>query len=130
VGVPRRYGTASKVAIAVSALAAVVSGLKTTGVLAAEPLTYQAAWDDAAHPPAPPTASPDGRKVTLFYWGGRCDDHANAEVNEEPTSVTITIVVTTPRHEDCGLAAIRDQVTAHLGKPVGSRRLLDGALTS
>jgi hypothetical protein len=60
---------------------------------------------------------------------GRPTTHL-AEVNEEPTSVTITIVVTTPRHEDCGLAAIRDQVTAHLDKPVGSRRLLDGALTS
>ena len=92
VGVPRRYGTASKVAIA-------------------------------------PTVSPDGRKVTLFYWGGMCDDHANAEVNEEPASVTIPIVVT-PRHEDCGLAAIRDKVTDHLDKPVGSRRLLDGALRS
>ena len=72
VGVPRRYGTASKVAIAVSALAAVVWGVKATGVLAAKPLTYQ-------------------------Y---------------------------------CGLAAIRDQVTADLDKPVGSRRPLDGALTS
>ena len=129
-GVPRRYGTASKVAIAVSALVAVVWGVKATGVLAAKPLTYQAAWDDAAHPPAPPTVSPDGRKVTLFYWGGMCDDRANAEVKEGPTSVTITIVVTTPRHEDCGLAAIRDKVTAHLDKPVGSRRFLDGALRS
>lgn len=85
---------------------------------------YQVRWDDARKPPA---VSEDGRDLTLQYTGGACDDYAEAEVDEGPKKVTITITVTTKAVTGCDDIGVLRTMSVRLTEPLGDRTLIDGA---
>ncbi|WP_395693258.1 hypothetical protein [Nocardioides sp.] len=129
-GLPRLYRTAFKVGLAALGLITLMCIVHATGVLSPKPLTYEAPWVEDAENTAPTTVSPEGRHVTVRYSGGACDQSADANVEESPTQVTITVVVTEQRGESCPAMGVFRTITVTLDSPLGSRRLVDGSHSS
>lgn len=73
-----------------------------------------------------PVVSPDGKTVTVTYWGGKCDEHASASVKDTPSIVSITVEVeasTAP----CAALVVKRTLKVALPAPLDDRKLVDGS---
>ena len=71
-----------------------------------------------------------GRKVTLFYYSGveECYGLDRIEVDESPSRVTITIYEgRRPEAEICPELAVEVRSVVTLDRPLGKRKVVDGA---
>ena len=88
-----------------------------------------AAWYIVGHSEPKPWNKPaavDGATVRLTYEGSACRDGANADVDQDPTRVVITVRETV-RARSCDAKAVRYQVEVRLDAPLADRVLVDGA---
>ena len=71
-------------------------------------------------------AAIDGATVRLTYWGSKCRDSADADVDENSTRVVITVRETL-RARSCDANAVRYHVEVRLDAPLADREVVDGA---
>jgi hypothetical protein len=72
----------------------------------------------------------DGRKVTLFYYSGvdECYGLDHIKIRERPRKVTLTIFEGHhPEPEACPDIAVKVRSIATLQRPLGDRKVVDGA---
>ena len=72
----------------------------------------------------------DGRKVTLFYWSGvdECYGLDRIEIKERNRKVVLTIFEgRDPETEVCTEQAVKVRSIARLERPLGDRKVVDGA---
>ncbi|MEV4442930.1 hypothetical protein AB0K09_28745, partial [Streptomyces sp. NPDC049577] len=71
------------------------------------------------------SASEDGRKLTLHFWGGMCSDYA-ASAEESATAVTVKVTGTEKNPgRFCVMMAKRFDLTVTLQKPLDDRQVVD-----
>ncbi|GLF94108.1 hypothetical protein [Streptomyces yaizuensis] len=85
----------------------------------------------AKEPPNPPEAVPgspsysvSGRKLTVTFWGGICDDH-RLTVKESDDRVVAEVVRTPDPGEVCAAVAKELRESAVLDRPLGDRKVVD-----
>jgi hypothetical protein len=66
------------------------------------------------------TTGADGRTLELVV--GTCNADLTTKTEESPTQVTVTVTARNDTSDDC-----LDGVVVHLDRPLGDRRLVDGA---
>jgi hypothetical protein len=71
-------------------------------------------------------ATVDGSLVQLTYIGSECQDGANAEVEEDPARVVVTVHETV-RANSCSDVGVMYEIDVRLDAPLGDRELVDGA---
>ena len=72
----------------------------------------------------------EGRKVTLYYWSGvdECYGLDHIKIRERPRKVVLTIFEGRhPEAEVCTDQAVRVRSIATLERPLGNRKVVDGA---
>ena len=72
----------------------------------------------------------EGRRVTLFYYSGldECYGLDHIKIRERPRKVTLTIFEGyDPDVEACPDIAVKVRSIATLNRPLGNRRIVDGA---
>lgn len=65
-------------------------------------------------------------QLKLSYTGSECEDQRSVDVDEDDDSVTITITARSYASE-CSDVGFQRTVTVNLDKPLGDRKLIDGA---
>jgi len=68
----------------------------------------------------------DGAMVRLTYTGSECRDSADADVEEDPARVVVTVRETV-RARSCNDVGITYELDVRLDAPLGDRELVDGA---
>jgi hypothetical protein len=71
--------------------------------------------------------SADGSVLRIDYTTGACHDGAAADVEQTPTTVTITVRSRDFPESSCNDSLVRRTIEITLEDPVGERTLVDGA---
>ncbi|WP_431678201.1 hypothetical protein [Kitasatospora sp. KL5] len=85
--------------------------------------------------PAPTAASlpaigyslTDRTHLTVYFYGGVCEEYALRADEQAPGLVRVRVVVSkpAPRGKECPALAKRDSVSAQLAQPLGERNVID-----
>lgn len=103
-----------------------------SGVVVAAGLSFAALMYFWTHPTTSSWALPDGytldlqgRMLTLYDWGGDCDQPLTADVVAQDEHTVTVAVMRHVKPGDCDSAAVLHQVDVWLAAPLRDREVLD-----